>query len=90
MARMVSCGSPCSWVQMVREYWVRLLRGSSASAPDAIQAASANIAAMRFPTDSSIKPGTDGTFSSFTYISHFENWKTFRLSPVLISLDKFP
>ena len=42
---------------MVREYCVRLLRGSSASAPDAIQAASANIATMRFPTDSSINTG---------------------------------
>src|ERR1035441_5559607 len=33
MARMVSCGRPCSWLQTVREYWVRLLCGSSASAP---------------------------------------------------------
>src|SRR5450759_4608474 len=57
MARIVSCGSPRSCVHIVREYCVRLLRGSSASAPDARQAASANIVPMRFPTDPSIKPG---------------------------------
>src|ERR1700689_4322153 len=32
MARMVSCGRPCCWVQTVRVYWGRLLLGLSASA----------------------------------------------------------
>src|ERR1035441_1284383 len=41
----------------VREYCVRLLRGSKANAPDANQAASATIVPMRVPTGPSIKPG---------------------------------
>src|ERR1017187_5077331 len=57
MARMVSCGRPRSCVQMVREFCVRLLRGSKANAPDANQAASATIVPMRVPTGPSIKPG---------------------------------
>src|ERR1017187_2756612 len=57
MARMVSCGRPRSCVQIVREYCVRLLRGSSGSALGASHAASAHIAAMRFLTDFSIGPG---------------------------------
>src|ERR1035438_195854 len=57
MARIVSCGKPRSCVQMVREYCVRLLRGSKANAPDANQAATAANVAMRFPTGPSIKPG---------------------------------
>src|ERR1022692_4790627 len=57
MARMVSCGRPRSCVQMVREYCVRLLRGSNPNAPDANQAARATIVPMRFPTCPSIKPG---------------------------------
>ena len=31
MARIVSCGSPCSCVQTVRVYWVRLFDGFSAN-----------------------------------------------------------
>src|ERR1017187_4440612 len=85
MARMVSCGRPRSCVHMVREYCVRLLRGSRANAPDANQAASAAIVAVRIPTGPNInpeyKPGDRRNVFQFWRLAIMRNRKTFRLSP---------